>query len=289
MSTRLTKIVRMLLDIPRIDITIRTRIPCALWGHDVTDFLFANAAVWGTQEIIVPDDALDATSQILQRQAGYLVVPTDDEYIQRLASIHRAVPYPDSIDFKLPPEIASANDGTAPETLTVHPQSYFGNNFNLGEERKNPQRFIRLPSFLDKRILTPNLHTFLEGLIHCLFYPPAKGAPPPLCWRDEMDALICEAEDRLDEKVAEQTIMKGLSTDEAKWYMGFWFKNRVRPRIHQIAEFKDRRQFQLKDRGFPLATSHGLGAATVNARRGFVSQEFSEGRLWLRVGVSLKI
>ncbi|KAH6903456.1 hypothetical protein BKA70DRAFT_1404087 [Coprinopsis sp. MPI-PUGE-AT-0042] len=266
-------------------------IPCALWGYDVLDLLFANGNIWGTQEIVVPDNALDATSQILHQKAGYLVVPTDDEYIQRLASINCAIPYPDSIKFKLPLEIAKDNFvGTAPETVTVHPQSYFGELYNnLGKEQKNPRRFIRLPSDLDERILTPNLHTLLEGLIHCLFYPPSKGAPPPWCWKDEMDALICEAEDRLEEKVAELTIMKKLSTDKAKWYMGYWFKNHRRPSIDQIAEFKDRRRrlplnSQLKDRGFPLATSHGLGAATVNASRRQYSTTTRFVRSGCRVG-----
>ncbi|KAH6869359.1 hypothetical protein BKA70DRAFT_1491212 [Coprinopsis sp. MPI-PUGE-AT-0042] len=90
----------------------------------------------------------------------------------------------------------------------------------------------------------------------------AKDAPPPCCWRDEIVGLICDVELFLDEEVAEQEIMKNLSTNEAKWRMGFWFKNGVRPSVDQIAQYKDRRRsYQLKD---CLPTTH-VGA-TVNTR-----------------------
>ncbi|KAH6901060.1 hypothetical protein BKA70DRAFT_1406121 [Coprinopsis sp. MPI-PUGE-AT-0042] len=241
-------------------------IPCALWGQDVTDFLFSNASVWGVQEIIVLDDTLSATSQILQKQAGYLVVPPDHEYIQRLARYNRGYPYPDSIAFELHPDIANETDGTAPKTVTVYPQSYFGDRFNLRKERINPRRFIRLPSYLDKRILTPTLHTFLEGLVHILFYPPATGAPPPDPWREEIVGLIGDVELCMGEQVAEREIMKILSTNEAKWYMGFWFENGVRPSIDQIEEYKGHGRF-LSSRPLKGRSPMSHFGATILARR----------------------
>ncbi|KAH6904661.1 hypothetical protein BKA70DRAFT_1507190, partial [Coprinopsis sp. MPI-PUGE-AT-0042] len=139
---------------------VSSGIPCSIWECDPADLLFGEAKARLEQDIIVPDNT----------PAGCIFKPTDLDYLRRLEKCKLAHPYPDSLGFELPE--TGNSEGMAPKTVKIHPQSYFAN-FDLVNELENPRRFIPLPSYLDNRILVPDLHTLLEGLVHCLIHPPA--------------------------------------------------------------------------------------------------------------------
>ncbi|KAH6915520.1 hypothetical protein BKA70DRAFT_1420472 [Coprinopsis sp. MPI-PUGE-AT-0042] len=178
--------------------------------------------------------------------------------MKRLERRNLSHPFLDSVFLQLPDALDLGNSrGTAPKTVNVHPQSYFG--VEIGTEQKSTRLFTPLPTYLDKKIFAPGYHTLLDGLVHFLMYSPAGGTLP-CYWRSQIIRLILEIRTRMGES-GEPEVLKKLTTNEAKWYMGIC---RDWPSPRQIAEYKARQMrfnYQLQDH-FP--TSH-LGT-TVNAR-----------------------
>jgi hypothetical protein len=221
--------------IAHLDPVVSSGIPCSLWGWDAVDLLFYDSNMRRVQEIIVPDDSLNTTSQML-REAGYALKPVDVDYLSRLARLGQSFPFPGSVFLEHPDAAGfGVEKEMAPKAVTIHPQSYF--DIDLAIEKDNPLRILPLPAYIDKRILVPNLHTVIEGLVHCLMYPPAKGTLPNY-WAINLWRPIEENQDRLAATGELEEVLKQPMTDEAKWYLGTVRGQKSLPTRDQIAEYK---------------------------------------------------
>ncbi|KAH6910825.1 hypothetical protein BKA70DRAFT_94474 [Coprinopsis sp. MPI-PUGE-AT-0042] len=209
-------------------------IPCSLWGFDAACYLSTNTPDQVEQEIIVPDDTINDTCQILE-QAGYIFRPPCAEYLKGLEEINVPNPFPNTLSFKHPSFLNDCKGiGAAPRDVKVHPQSYFG--VDIRTEQENPNRFALLPAILDERILVPDYHTLLEGLVHYLMNPPSGGIVN-IYTRGQMIDLILSVRELLGDQ--EDQVLKRLTTDEAKWYFEILGKEGW-PSQRDILEYKDR-------------------------------------------------
>jgi hypothetical protein len=245
---------------------IAREIPCILWGEDALTFGH-NVWSWRTlehttgtakpshfdQQILVPDELLDAAATVLEEGEYKRTSEPDKEYVRYFG---------DRADYALPKSIRLRHVDTSeeyglkphaifpiPRYILLLPQSYYA------LDTRSASRFKSLVPPLDSSnadILVPNYNTFLEGLIHFWMYPPTGGRWTPLQFSndDYIDDLI-----RLRRKGKcdfRREILSEIETEDCAWYLGQRFYSlrfRHYQRRDNLEEYK--RQKELRERYIP--------------------------------------
>ncbi|KAI9060097.1 hypothetical protein FKP32DRAFT_1088043 [Trametes sanguinea] len=208
-------------------------IPCILWAEDAMCYAYSVPTALFDQQILVPDELLEAAANLLQAGSSRYV-PTVHawDYAETFGPLEGATPFPDSIRLRHLdiPEDEPYKLEPIPGFIVLHPQSYFGLHV------RDRDRFRSLVPSLDPsnaKILVPKYHTFLEGLIHFVMNPPTRlDVPHPhstskrkheifisylVHYRVKYDMDVIPPLHELYPEEAK--IMNEVQTDEARWYL----------------------------------------------------------------------
>ncbi|KAJ3572235.1 hypothetical protein NP233_g3213 [Leucocoprinus birnbaumii] len=224
-------------------------IPCILWGADALTYAHKIPSSLNEQRILVPDELLDQASAVLQ-EGCYIPASWDPQcldldyspnagkpfYLRGIRLKHRDIP--EDEPYLLEP---------LPAHILLLPQSYFG----LDVQSKERFQSIVPPFDVSNvNILAPKYHTFLEGLIECLFNPPiTPHAIGEVSIITDIGNLIESRVEYPDDDLPrpaeilpeEKQILEELQTEEARWYLGMWFHERRGVGHKDIKDYKRRK------------------------------------------------
>lgn len=230
-------------------------IPCILWAEDALDYGHAVPTYLFAQQILVPDDLLDTAATILQESPSrYVPTGPARDYLEMWGPNKGASPWPKSVRLR---HLDIAEDEPfalepLPGSILLLPQSYF--DFDV----RSTERFQFLSPLLGSsysKILVPKYHTFIEGAVHCIMNPPTGWVHHKV--KMNLDVFLSylhlyrvkeELEAYQDDVLfpVEEEILEELCTEEARFYMGIYIRERRGVRLAEIAEFKNERRVQTK-------------------------------------------
>jgi hypothetical protein len=133
-------------------------------------------------------------------------------------------PFPKSVYLETPGEPVN----NRPASVIIHPQSYFDLNVD-------DQRFGSIIPPLDpsyRGIMLPSYIALLEGLVHCFVHPPGLFLASTIAYL--LDDVLEER------KGKEKEVLKIVTTDAAKWYMGIVYNKGRTPWPHELLAYRDR-------------------------------------------------
>lgn len=212
-------------------------IPCILWGEDALNYVHSVPTSLFDQQILVPDNLLRSASSVI-REGRYIPVPFTPDYSDFHGPNVGKAPYPRGILLKhldIPDE-EPYKLYPLPGYILLLPQSYFG------LDTRSKHRFQSLVPPLDESnadILAPRFNTFLEGLVAFNINPPVPLETPHGKGRLKHEIFIgylmtyrVKYEDDGDTPPPkellpeERAILSELQTEDARWYMGVYLRER---------------------------------------------------------------
>ena len=222
-------------------------IPCILWGEDALNFVHRVPTGLFDLQILVPDECLERASSVLQ-EGPYFQAPFPKHYFDSIGPHVNRSGYPKGI-FLQHVDVRDSypynSFSLCPPYILLLPQSYFG--FDV----RDKERFQSLVPPLDsdpsnEDILAPKYHTFLEGLVAFNLNPPIPLETQHGRTRVNHDIFIGyllryriqwkdDYFDRGDDDKPpgtellpeERLVLDELQTEDARWYVGRWFENKV--------------------------------------------------------------
>ncbi|KAF8166003.1 hypothetical protein B0H34DRAFT_794316 [Crassisporium funariophilum] len=231
-------------------------IPCILWGEDALSFVHSVPTQLFDQQILVPDELLEAAATILEEGKYKRTSTPKLNYIEysgphagvyafprSIRLLHHDIPDPDD-PYKLWP---------IPQHILLLPQSYYGL-----DARSEASRFQSLVPPLDSSnagILVPKYNTFLEGLVEINMNPPtghwhrmSKATHDIFIgyltlYRVKPDLDLPEPAEL---RPVERDILSEIQTEDCAWYMDIRLSKRDSVRMDAIHEYK--RQKELRER-----------------------------------------
>ncbi|KAF8066808.1 hypothetical protein FPV67DRAFT_1209553 [Lyophyllum atratum] len=231
-------------------------IPCILWGEDALSFAHSVPTALFDQQILVPDELLEAAATILEegkykrtsefkRNHTEFSGPLAGVYAfpRSIRLLHHDIPDPDDPYKRWP----------IPQHILLLPQSYYGL-----DARFEASRFQSLVPPLDPsnaNILVPKYNTFLEGCVEFIMNPPtghwlrmSKATHDIFIeyltlYRVKPDVDLPEPAEL---RPVEYDILSEIQTEDCAWYMDIRLSKRDFVRIDAIQEYK--RQKELRDR-----------------------------------------
>ena len=240
-------------------------IPCILWAEDALNYVHRVPTCLNAQQILVPDDLLESASSVLQEgRPGYVAVPFTPEFADYFDGGGQGgpTPFPRGIllnlnlsrDVPLDAQAANINEVDpllpAPTYILLLPQSYFA--LDVRDKERFQSLVPPLPPS-NAGILAPKYHTFLEGLVAFNIDPPIPLAPTPhvkqrvtndifigylLRYRVQYEVDVLRSTTELLPE--ERKILAELTTEEARWYIGKYFR-RIAPGFDELREYNRRR------------------------------------------------
>ncbi|KAF8149942.1 hypothetical protein B0H34DRAFT_731808 [Crassisporium funariophilum] len=229
-------------------------IPCILWGEDALSFAHSVPTLLFDQQILVPDELLDAAAIILEEGKYKRTSTPNRKYIEHHSPHKGAYAFPRSIRL-LHPDIPDEDPykfWPIPQHILLLPQSYYG------LDARSASRFQSLVPPLDSSnagILVPKYNTFLEGLVEFIMNPPTgqwQGASKLThetfigyltLYRVKPDVDVAPP---VELRPIERDILSEIQTEECAWYMDIRLRQRSFVRVNAIQEYK--RQKELRER-----------------------------------------
>ncbi|RDB21533.1 hypothetical protein Hypma_011931 [Hypsizygus marmoreus] len=225
-------------------------IPCILWGEDALSFAHSVPTMLFDQQILVPDDSLEAAAIILEEGKYKRTSTPNRSYVERSGPHKGGYAFPRSIRLlhsDIPDEDPYQLE-PIPQHILLLPQSYYGL-----DAARSAFRFQSLVPPLDSSnagILVPKYNTFLEGLVEIIMNPPtgychkASKARHDVfigyltLYRIKPDLDLPEPADL---RPIERDILSELQTEDCAWYMDIWLSKRDSVRTDAIDEYKRRK------------------------------------------------
>ncbi|RDB30519.1 hypothetical protein Hypma_007273 [Hypsizygus marmoreus] len=221
-------------------------IPCILWGEDALSFAHSVPTWLFDQQILVPDELLDAAAIILE-QGKYKRTSTPNRNFMEVSGPHKgAYAFPRSIRLLHSdiPEDEPYKLEPIPQHILLLPQSYYG------LDVRSTFRFQSLVPPLDSSnagILVPKYNTFLEGLVEIIVNPPtghwhrASKATHDIfigyltLYRIKPDLDLPEPPEL---RPIERDILSEIQTEDCAWYMDILLSKRDSVRMDALEEYK---------------------------------------------------
>ncbi|KAG6827860.1 hypothetical protein H0H92_010193 [Tricholoma furcatifolium] len=252
-------------------------IPCILWGEDGMKLGHGVRLGLNEQQIIVPNDLIETASNILQEHR-YTPVPHAQRYLEPEGFPHAGTtPFPLAVHLwhRDIPNNDPYRLEPIPDFILLLPQSYFGLDVDSTERfQLLPAPIVELDP-LNKKILIPKYHTFLEVLVHFLMDPPLGLEVPHMQGTVENGLFILRLLDsRLkwdiydpDDAYANEvrrTVLDELQTEEARRYIDHRFRNQLL-KIEDLRDFK--KKHVLPRDSLDLIELMALMIGSMNARQ----------------------
>jgi hypothetical protein len=195
---------------------IAHKIPCILWGEDALAFGHCVPTMLFDQQILVPDELLDAAAAVLEEGEYKRTSDLNRSYIAKGGGRKGEYAFPKSIRLRHTDVPDNFNSPLTlwplPRHILLLPQSYFA------LDTRSESRFQSLVPPLDASnagILVPKYNTFLEGLVHAFMYPP-EGRRGSVSFHDIFIDYLVRYRRR---GLRERAILSDIQTEDCTWYM----------------------------------------------------------------------
>lgn len=146
-------------------------IPCVIWAEDALSFAhFVPTALFGLQ-ILVPDDCVQHAVDTITASLPYEIGTPDPEFCEYEFFRHDGAtphPFPDAVFLELSNDARSTLREDDPETIIVHPQSYF--HINALDHSSTKSLVPPLPD-RNASLRFPTLAGFFDSLISTIYDP----------------------------------------------------------------------------------------------------------------------
>jgi hypothetical protein len=240
---------------------IAHKIPCILWGEDALAFGHCVPTMLFDQQILVPDELLDAAAAVLEEGEYKRTSDLNRSYIAKGGWHKGEYAFPKSIRLRhtdVPDNFDSPLTlWPLPRHILLLPQSYFA------LDTRSESRFQSLVPPLDASnagILVPKYNTFLEGLVHALMYPP-EGRRGSVSFHGIFIRYLVRYRRR---GLRERAILSDIQTEDCTWYMTQSFhRNGFQITIQEYIRQKTLRERYVSQSVSITITSRTLTSSTL--------------------------